>query len=149
MGIKLDKQNVDKNLSSLFFLSNFVLGGISSVPVGLIFIGQKVRPSGQISVTTFSEKKPCALVQTLMCFDRWKMLKEHLSASQVYSFVQFTVSWKDNSGGHICFNRLFIRFWLGRDCESETIFCFLKSNTDYPWFFFFVINTFQYYARNV
>ena len=45
MGIKLDKQNVDKNLS-LFFVSNFVLGGISSVPVGLIFIGQKVRPSG-------------------------------------------------------------------------------------------------------
>ena len=23
-----------------------------------------------------------------MCFDRWKMLKEHLSASQVYSFVR-------------------------------------------------------------
>ena len=59
MGIKLDKQNVDKNLSSLFFVSNFVLGGISSVPVGLIFIGQKVRPSGQISVTTFSEKTMC------------------------------------------------------------------------------------------
>ena len=45
MGIKLDKQNVDKNLS-LFFVFNFVLGGISSVPVGLIFIGQKARLSG-------------------------------------------------------------------------------------------------------
>ena len=30
MGIKLDKQNVDKNLSSLFFVSNFVLGGIGA-----------------------------------------------------------------------------------------------------------------------
>ena len=82
MGIKLDKQNVDRNLSSLFFLSNFVLGGISSVPVGLIFIGQKVRPSVRLDFSYyFFRKKPCALVQTLMCFDRWKMLKEHLSAS--------------------------------------------------------------------